>query len=136
MYTIGQLAKLSSIKATTIRYYENIGLLNAPERSAGNQRRYPKEAVARLAFIRHARTLGFGLDAIADLIRLQSYPDQSCQEAAQLAAELLTNVRKRIAKLHQLEKELTAINDGCRNDDGTVANCHVLGSLAQNPQPT
>ena len=135
MYTIGQLAKLSGVKATTIRYYEDIGLLDEPERSAGNQRRYAQEAVARLAFIRHARTLGFGLDAIADLIRLQNHPDQSCQEAAQLAGDLLISVRERIAQLQQLEQELTAINDGCRNDDGTAANCHILGTLAQN-QPT
>ncbi|MBV7435618.1 helix-turn-helix domain-containing protein [Cardiobacteriaceae bacterium TAE3-ERU3] len=136
MYTIGQLAKLSGVKATTIRYYESINLLDAPERSAGNQRRYPQSAIARLAFIRHARALGFGIDAIANLIQLQNYPDQSCAEAAQLAGDLLANVRERISQLQQLEKELSAINDGCQSDDGTVANCHILGTLTQNPQAT
>ena len=136
MYTIGQLSKLSGVKATTIRYYESIGLLDAPERSASNQRRYAQAAVTRIAFIRHARALGFGLDAIADLTRLQNHPDQSCDEAAQLAADLLASVRERITQLQQLEKELSAINDGCQSDDGTVANCHILGTLTQNPSST
>lgn len=123
---------MSGVKATTIRYYEHIGLLETAERSAGNQRRYPQAVVVRLAFIRYARTFGFGLDAIVDLIRLQNQPDQLCDEAAALAHNLLISVRERIAQLQQLEQALTAINDGCRNDDGTAANCHILGTLAQN----
>lgn len=58
MLTIGKLAKAAGAKVPTIRYYEQIGLLPEPERSAGNQRLYGRSALDRLAFIRHARDLG------------------------------------------------------------------------------
>ena len=64
MLTIGTLAKQTGTKVQTIRYYEDIGLMPAPERTEGGQRRYDSIASDRLAFIRHARDLGFGLDAI------------------------------------------------------------------------
>ena len=57
--TIGDAARQSGVKVPTIRYYEGIGLLSAPSRSEGNQRSYEPSDLNRLAFIRHARELGF-----------------------------------------------------------------------------
>lgn len=68
MLTIGKLGEAAGVKVPTIRYYEQIGLLPEPDRSAGNQRLYGQSALDRLAFIRHARELGFPLDAIRDLL--------------------------------------------------------------------
>lgn len=70
MLTIGKLGEAAGVKVPTIRYYEQIGLLPEPDRSAGNQRLYGQSALDRLAFIRHARELGFPLDAIRDLLSL------------------------------------------------------------------
>ena len=64
MLTIGKLGEAAGVKVPTIRYYEQIGLLPTPERSAGNQRLYGQSAQDRLAFIRHARELGFPIVSI------------------------------------------------------------------------
>ena len=61
MLTIGKLGASAGVKVPTIRYYEQIGLLPEAERSSGNQRLYSRKAMERLAFIRHARDLGFTL---------------------------------------------------------------------------
>jgi DNA-binding transcriptional MerR regulator len=82
---IGQAARQSGVKVPTIRYYEQIGLLPAPPRSEGNRRQYDADDLRRLAFIRHARELGFETDAIRALLALQDEPDQSCASADQIA---------------------------------------------------
>ena len=74
MLTIGKLGEAAGVKVPTIRYYEQIGLLPEAERSAGNQRLYGRKAMERLAFIRHARDLGFTLEAIRDLLSLSDRP--------------------------------------------------------------
>ena len=70
MLSIGKLSAATGVKVPTIRYYESIGLLPEPERSTGNQRLYGRKQQERLAFIRHARDLGFPLDSIRELLSL------------------------------------------------------------------
>ncbi|MDZ7711302.1 MAG: helix-turn-helix domain-containing protein [Roseovarius sp.] len=127
--SIGDLARRTGVKVPTIRYYEARGLLDAPQRSAGNQRRYDGGALERLGFIRHARDLGFSLDAIAQLIELQDHPDQSCEAATRIASGQLDTIRRKIRRLRALEAELVRITDGC-NGDGPLRDCYVLASLA------
>lgn len=129
MFSIGQMSRQSGVKVPTIRYYEQIGLLPAPDRSAGNQRRYDQAALQQLRFIRHARQLGFHLDAIAALIELQSLPDPSCHDARRIARAQLSEVRGRIARLQALETELDRIAEGCHGDCGP-GDCVVLASVA------
>ena len=74
MLTIGKLSKTAGVKVPTIRYYEEIGLLPEAERSAGNQRLYGTATMDRLTFIRHARELGFTLEAIRDSAQPVRYP--------------------------------------------------------------
>src|SRR6187402_3801661 len=83
--TIGEAARQSGVKVPTIRYYETIGLLPAPRRSEGNQRFYEAADLNRLAFIRHARELGFEVDAIRTLLTLQDDPLQTCASADAIA---------------------------------------------------
>lgn len=129
MFSIGEMSRRTGVKVPTIRYYEGMGLLAAPERTEGNQRRYGKADMEKLGFIRHARDLGFSIEAIAALIDLQSHPDRSCLEANQMARAQLADVRDRIARLQALEAELTRISDGCTGK-GEAADCYVLTSLA------
>ena len=70
---------------TTIRFYEERGLLPAPPRSDGGQRLYGAQDIARLRFIRHARDLGFGMAALADLLELAGHPQAPCADADRLA---------------------------------------------------
>ncbi|MBX3597496.1 MAG: helix-turn-helix domain-containing protein [Rhizobiaceae bacterium] len=127
MLTIGKMANATGVKVPTIRYYEQIGLLPDAERSAGNQRLYAKNALERLRFIRHARELGFPLEAIRDLLALSDKPDQSCAAADAIAKRQLQAVRARIARLQALEVELQRMVTQCEH--GKMSDCRVIGVL-------
>lgn len=125
---IGKAAQRSGVKVPTIRYYEGIGLLPTLPRTGGNRRLYDSADVSRLGFIRHARELGFELDAIRTLLRLQDEPDQSCADADEIARTRLTDVRTRIRSLRALEAELERMVKGCSH--GHVETCRVIEILA------
>lgn len=126
--SIGELSRRAEVKVPTIRYYEQIGLMPETGRTEGKQRRYGRMAVARLAFIRHARELGFEVDAIRTLLSLQDDPDQSCARADEIAKARLVEVEKRIASLKALRKELRKMIEECAC--GRVGECRVIETLA------
>lgn len=128
MLSIGTISKQTGVKIPTIRYYEQMGLISAPERSEGNQRRYSKREVERLGFIKHARDLGFGIGAIRALLELDATPEHPCYDANQIAQEQLGAVRERIERLRRLEMELERIAEGCKG--GPTEQCYVLRSLS------
>jgi DNA-binding transcriptional MerR regulator len=106
---IGELSKQTGVKVPTIRYYEQMGLLDAPERSEGNQRRYAIEGLRRLSFIRHSRDLGFSIDNISELLDLSQHPVTPCHDAHGIAVQHLKDGQAKIAKLRRLERELKRI---------------------------
>jgi DNA-binding transcriptional MerR regulator len=128
LFTIGRLARETGCKVQTIRYYEQIGLLPRPPRSAGNHRLYGREAIDRLAFIRHARELGFPLDAIRELLSLSDHPDQACEAADQIARAQLATVESRLARLAALKAELERMIAQCAG--GRIRDCRVIEVLA------
>jgi DNA-binding transcriptional MerR regulator len=128
MLTIGDLSRKTGVKIPTIRYYEQMGLIEAAERSEGNQRRYTREEKDRLSFIRHARDLGLTLEAIRKLIDLSAHPERPCADADRIAAEQLQAVRAKIEKLKRLEAELERITTHCHGDQ--VKDCYVIRALA------
>ena len=128
MFSIGDLSRRTGVKVPTIRYYEQMGLVAAPERSEGNQRRYSRQELERLAFIRHARDLGFAVEDIRALIDLSGHPEQPCSHADQIAQEQLISVREKIAQLKRLETELERIASCC--DGKTVGDCYVIRALS------
>lgn len=132
MLTIGKLGEAAGVKVPTVRYYEQIGLLPEPERSMGNQRLYPRAALDRLAFIRHARELGFPLEAIRDLLSLSDKPDQSCAAADTIARAQLQAVRARLARLKALELELERMVEQCAH--GAISDCRVIEVLGDHAQ--
>ena len=127
MLSIGKLGQAAQVKVPTIRYYEQIGLLPEVERTAGNQRLYSRKTLDRLSFIRHARELGFPLDAIRDLLSLSDRPDQSCAAADAIAQEQLAAVKARIARLTVLKAELERMVIQCAG--GAIADCRVIEVL-------
>jgi DNA-binding transcriptional MerR regulator len=125
---IGDAARQSGVKVPTIRYYEQIGLLPAPPRSEGNRRQYHAKDLRRLVFIRHARELGFDIDAIRALLALQDEPEQSCAIADQIARARLVEVEHRIASLTALKAEVQRMVTSCSH--GRVDQCRVIEALA------
>lgn len=126
--TIGKLAKAANVKAPTIRFYEQIGLLPEPERSGSDRRLYGEAAVQRLSFIRHARQLGFSVDAIRQLLMLTDNPDRPCEEANVLAAGQLADVEAKIAQLEALRSELRRMVTA--NCHGRAGDCRVIEVLS------
>lgn len=129
---IGDAARQCGVKAPTIRYYEQIGLLPPPPRSEGNRRHYNPGDLRRLAFIRHARELGFEIEAIRTLLTLQDDPHQPCGTADTIAQARLAEVEQRIRSLTALKAELELMIEGCRH--GHVADCRVIEVLADHGQ--
>lgn len=126
--SIGDLSRQAGVKVPTIRYYEQIGLMPEAPRSEGKQRRYHRSHVERLNFIRHARELGFDVDAIRELLDMSGQPDRSCEEADRIARRRLEEVDSRIAKLTALRAELTRMISECGH--GRVGECRVIQVLA------
>ncbi|MCW5711735.1 helix-turn-helix domain-containing protein [Shinella sumterensis] len=128
MLTIGDLSRVTGVKIPTIRYYEQMGLMAEAERSEGNQRRYGTHDRDRLSFIKHARDLGFTIEAIRELLALNAHPESLCANAHHIANRQLQQVRDKIQKLRLLERELDRISAGCEGDQ--IKDCYVIESLA------
>lgn len=127
-FSIGQLGARTGCKIQTIRYYEQIGLMPEPVRTEGNQRRYGQQHMARLAFIRHSRELGFPLDAIRELLSLADVPDRSCAAADAIAKRQLEQVERRIKQLTALRAEFKRMIAECQG--GKICECRVIEVLA------
>lgn len=126
--SIGKLARLTDVKVPTIRFYEQIGLLPEPARTDSDRRTYGDQAVKRLSFIKHARQLGFSVEAIRDLLALTDNPDAPCEQANALAAEQLTEVEAKIRRLEALRGELRRMVKA--NCHGRAGDCRVIEVLS------
>lgn len=129
--SIGALSKATGTKVETIRWYERVGMLPAPARTAGNYRSYGADHLRRLSFIRRARDLGFSLEQVRDLLRLADDRGRSCEEVDAIAREHLDEVERKIADLEALRRELTDLIGQCRH--GTVAECRIIEALSPSP---
>ena len=126
--SIGALAKATGTKVETVRWYERVGLLPAPARTAGNYRVYGAAHLGRLSFIRRARDLGFSLDQIRALLDIAGQQDRSCEAVDAIAREHLDEVDRKIADLRALRRELDSLIGQCRH--GKVAECRIIEALA------
>jgi DNA-binding transcriptional MerR regulator len=128
IFSIGELARRTSTKVETIRWYERTGLLDAPARTGGNYRAYGPTHLARLSFVRRARDLGFSLDHVRELLRLSDQRDRPCEEVDVIARGHLTEVERKVADLTALGHELRQIIGQCGH--GTVAECRIIEVLS------
>lgn len=129
---IGELSRLTGVKVPTIRFYEQIGLIQSPPRTEGNQRRYGQDEVRRLNFIRHARELGFEVDDIRELLDMSGKPQASCHQADSIARDHLSEIDRRIASLTALRGELSRMVDECQH--GRICDCRIIEVLADHSQ--
>jgi len=131
-YAIGELSAQSGVKVPTIRYYEQIGLLDAPARTEGNQRRYDRGALDRLRFIAHARSMGFPMPSLKAMLRISRHREAPCADLDELVRGRLAEVDERIARLTRLRGELAAMLDSHRH--GTVGECRILEVLSDHEE--
>ena len=126
---IGKLAKATDTKVNTIRFYEGIGLMPVPARTASGQRIYEHPDVRRLSFIRHARALGFSTEKVRSLLTLKEAPENDCSVAVDIAAHHLGEVELRISHLSRLRSELQGILASCSG--GSISDCAIIKGIAQ-----
>ncbi|MFC6773028.1 MerR family transcriptional regulator [Methylobacterium gregans] len=110
-FAIGTLSEQTGVKIPTIRFYESIGLLPAPERTQTNRRTYDESTVRRLRFIRNARELGFEVEAIRSLLDLADNPGKPREEVDAAARDHLADIDDRIARLTRLRSEVQVLAD-------------------------
>jgi len=124
---IGELARAADTRPETIRYYENIGLLPPPPRTTGNYRDYSPAHVTRVVFARRARDLGFSIGQVRALLGLADHKEQSCEAVDAIASDHLADVKRKLADLAALRRELRTLIGQCRH--GTIAECRILEAL-------
>ncbi|MGC9159547.1 MAG: MerR family transcriptional regulator [Terracidiphilus sp.] len=125
--TIGKLAETAGVGVETIRFYQRSGLLQEPERPLQGYREYTIEDARRVRFIKRAQALGFSLNDIAGLLKLDG--PQTCRTTHQLALDKLHLIEDKIAALDSIRNALLQMVRQCerRNKHGT---CPVIQSLA------
>ncbi len=126
---IGQAATLSGVPAKTIRYYESIGLIAPARRSDSGYRRYERQDIETLRFIRRARRLGFAVPDVAKLLALWRDKARSSSEVKDLANRHLIEIDARIAQLTAMRAALTELVDRCQGDKRP--DCPILRDLAE-----
>ena len=129
-FSIGELSRRSGVHIETIRYYERIGLLPSPPRTAGGRRIYGPPESRALTFIRRARELGFTLDEIRTLLALSGEDGRStCAEVRDIAARHLAEIRAKMSDLRAMERVLATTVARC--DAGELAGCPVIETLSR-----
>lgn len=126
--TIGALAAAASVGVETIRFYQRKGLLSEPERPYGGIRRYSMADVERVRFVKSAQRLGFSLDEVAELLRLED--GTHCADASRLAEHKLNDIRAKLADLARMESVLAQLVQACHARDGHVS-CPLIASLQE-----
>jgi DNA-binding transcriptional MerR regulator len=128
--TIGGLSKTTGVKVVTIRFYEKIGVLTTPSRTASNYRVYSEGHVHRLHFVRRCRDLGFSLDQILDFLRLSSDHSSSCTKICTIAARHLQDVEHKLVDLRRIASELRRVTSSC---SGTrpMPECRIIAAISK-----
>jgi Cu(I)-responsive transcriptional regulator len=126
-FTIGELARQTGTKAETIRYYEKIGLLGVPMRSAGNYRAYSEADAQRLRFVRRSRELGFSIEQIRELMAFSSHGQSDCSTVDNVVKSHVEDIEGKIRDLQALRNELTRMIGSCPG--GSIAECRILDAL-------
>ncbi len=130
---IGDVADLSGLPAKTIRYYEDIGLVE-PLRSTNGYRSFRQSDVHKLAFLGRARALGFTIEDCRSLLKLYADTDRASAEVKQIAEEHLDRIDRKIAELTEMRATLSHLVDACAGDHRP--NCPILADLAMEEDKT
>jgi MerR family transcriptional regulator, mercuric resistance operon regulatory protein len=124
--TIGAVAAAAGVNVETIRFYQRKGLLPEPTRRYGQIRRYGESDVARIQFVKSAQRLGFSLDEIAGLLRLED--GTHCGEARAMAEQKLEDVHAKLRDLRRMESALRRLVADCSATRGRIA-CPLIAAL-------
>lgn len=129
--TIGRLARRTGCNIETVRYYEKIGLIDAPPRSTGGYRLYDRNHLQQVGFIRRCRELGFPLPRIQALLALASDAGNHTRaEVKDIVASQREEIERKIADLGRLSAALSELAAHCDGANATAGDCPILDALA------
>lgn len=123
--TIGRLASKAEINVETIRYYERRGLIKQPTKPKIGYRQYDSETLQRLLFIKRAKSLGFSLDEIENLLTLS---EGRCADVQSLAEQKLNRIKAKVKDLKRLEDVLQDLVRQC-SSNVDQAHCPIIETL-------
>jgi len=126
--TIGRLAALAGVNVETIRYYQRRGLLDEPRKPSGGYRHYPADMARRVRFIKRAQALGFTLEEIASLLRLDGA--DCCADTRELAAHKIALIERKLLDLAAMRAALAALVHQC-NTGQAGGPCPIISVLEQ-----
>ena len=124
-FTIGKLAECAGVNVETIRYYQRRGLLDEPAKPLGGYRRYPASAARRVRFIKRAQALGFTLEEVAGLLKLDAA--HACAETKEIAAHKLALIEQKGAELTAMRIGLASLVEEC--EKGGPGECPIIHRL-------
>ena len=125
--TIGKLATAAEVGIDTVRFYERAGLLRRPQRTPSGYRLYVESDAARLRFIRRAKALGFSLEEVAELLRLNDGGGRRGAVRA-VAGRRLKEIEQKLADLSRMRDTLRTLIDHCHGD-GPLTGCPVIEAV-------
>jgi|SRR5579859_4759779 len=131
---IGQAARASGVSAKMIRYYEQIGLVRPVDRSESNYRSFGTRDVNELRFIRRARSLGFSVEEIANLLSLWRDRARPSREVKAIAERHVADLEARIAEMRAMADTLKDLSACCAGDERP--DCPILDGLGATPNPS
>ncbi|MBN9229492.1 MAG: hypothetical protein BGO90_12280 [Legionella sp. 40-6] len=126
---IGQLAKITGVNLTTVRFYERRGLIPEPKRTASGYRQYAPEMALRVRFIKNAQELGFALKEISELLDLHADSTTGCQTIKQRAADKMMIVESKINALKKIKNALQELHNLCSGQGTIKEGCRILDAL-------
>ncbi len=127
---IGQLAERAGVSVETIRFYESKGLISPAGRSANGYRLYNELDGARLRFILNAKSVGFTLKEITDLLALRVHADHhTCEDVKQLTHTKMHEIAEKIAQLTAIHNSLQGLHNACCGGPESAENCSILEYL-------
>ena len=141
LFKVGELAGRSGVGVQTLHYYERLGLLPKPDRSAANYRLYPTSALRRVQFIKKAQSLGFALEEIKEILGLRERGRAPCRCVADVGKKHLQELDARIVALQAFRRELAAVvpkweKETSRQRKCAGEFCDLIERLPEAPQPS
>ncbi|MEL6524671.1 MAG: MerR family transcriptional regulator [Chloroflexota bacterium] len=121
-YTVQQMVTTTGLSAHTLRYYEDLGLIDVVQRAPNGHRRYTDEDIERIEFLKKMRHTGLSLDDIKAFLDLYKQGEQTASERRTIMEEQRENVRQQIAELREVEAFIThKINGYIKEENNTYS---------------
>ena len=126
---IGEASKLSELTVKTLRYYDNIGLVQPHQKTLAGYREYTEKDILKLKFVGKARKFNFSIDECRELLSLYENESRPSKDVKKLTLEKIVQIDEKLNQLKNLKNELTYLADNCQGDDRP--NCPILEALSK-----